>query len=1007
MRFINSLLPIYPGISKNISKELLELTIFSQLVNKTEQNINGFRGYQVFVQRFLSPLTPYRELLIKHSMGSGKTCTAFLVIMINYPLRLRSRKQTCLVLAHNKSQIKNLRSLLKTCITYLQDIKEYEKTLLENHINDNVKYRTFSSVINTPINDTLQTITIIIVDEAHTIHHKESELALYRHMMNLFEVARERKIRILLMSGTPITNYFSKLFQLMDLILPKDLRFSEFEKSKIKSYKDYNDDDDEENLEKERLINDIYFDGDGELKPEAVEVITKRFEGRISSFQIVSRTTRLIEMGQYYDFKSRKGNDIKSATTSKNKVFIDEMVGIQAENYNKILTGVLQEDETLVSLFALKFTQNSYRMIENGQSIKFNNIEIEKIVKNPETLRTYSVLYYNVLFEMGEINPYQYDKQKEAVFYFNDLVHGAANMLFTLILQAHRFEHLFGNNIYKLIAELRNGKAQKKKRFAVISSNFGTTSDVEIDLLVQIFSHESNRYGEYLRLIVGSKRVALGYNLINGRQAHILLQWNSPLMNQAIARVVRGHTNFGENSLENYVRVYRHFIIPSKLTSSTKETLFERRLKKVEEKELRNAKILHLADKMAVDCFINYEYHTSNAALDNTVDCNFLPCKVNYDCGKIETIKSSTDNSFLFQLENQKISLLQDFLSKLIKQNLISITLDDLYNHNSQSFTENEFLFYLLKLILEQVVFEDALGFRVTIGCLNDVVFTKRNPFICTSMDAISNIILPSELLYSYFPFTVDQFFVIDHERNDIDSLFSPVNSNNQILEIYEKLNILTKVWVFEYLIPEKEGIVKNVITKKERHNFLTAQTVVPRVVMVHKLIPEFHLKHHKVKKPEDIVDGLRMYIDKKWKYLALPTTSGLALAKLLLSSQESIIDEEKPLDFILVKDESGLIKRKMKTESKNRKGRNCQTLKKTDLSEYLNKYLKLINDNFGTYRENLSLFFQKFNILKGKVPNDKNRAIALIREKYNGTTKIQETCELLYQLQQAMFEKR
>lgn len=1029
MKFLNSLLPTYPEITNNLSTELLEISEFSQLVNKTTDNINGFKGYQLFIQRFLSPLTPYKEVLIKHSMGSGKTCTAFLVIQMYYSFK----KHKCLILTQNKSQGKNVKELLKTCITYLQDIKGYEKNLLEKYLEDNLLFETFGSIAKRGegekgrkrFQNFLKGIHIIVIDEAHTIHHKDTELQLYLDIMNLLTEARERNIRIILITGTPIMNHFSKLFQLMDLILPQDKRFSKLQDEQntilTNAAQDHNFSETEQSSEKK--INEFYFTKEGNLKPNIEDEIRSRFAGRISSFQIVNRSVNLIEMGVYYNFKTKLGEQYQSPDTSRTKVVINEMIGYQKDQYLRALE-FKAENEQMIAFFSKELVEGRTKKHQQTITNLPKNLDNKDITNE---LQLNSILYYTILKEL-QSNP------KEAAFYYNDLVQYPYNKLFALILKKNGFVHLIQetqstttiDTVLKYVRQ--NDKNGMRQRFAVISSDFGTSSPNEIDKLVQIFSHPNNRYGEFLRLIVGSKKIAFGYNLINGRQAHIVLQWNSPIMNQAISRVIRGRTNFNKPD-EKYVKVYRHFISPGIKEGEKlfeKETVFERRLKSVEEKEIRNAKILHLVDTMAIDCRVHQSYHVSNLNLDNTVECNFLPCKLNYDCGNNRQMNVKVDNAFLFHEQKGQLDFLHSLISDLIFKNTSSFSLNDLVLLSSNNLTENEVIFYLLKIIEEQTIFEDVLGFPKILDQFQDVIFTKDpNSFDLqsSSVHKISQIISPMVLHFDYSSLTLDSHFAIINERNNILDVFRQTTKQD-ILKKYNLLSILAKVWVFEFVLTQNSDktskLVLTTLKETEIGNFIedysTLSKIKNDILYAHKIISEYHIKEHKVKRPEDIIEGIRIYskFSKQWSFLTnISTTdflqSDLEIAKLLqnIKTKEPIgataIDQNE-LNFRFIAD-GNKIKRIQWSDSKegSRKGRECKTLTRDMLRGYFIEYLNLLKTNFKLYKPKLKDFVKKYKI---KIEKESSNAIEEAFEKgYLSlkTTKI--ACEFLFDLQTSLFQ--
>jgi hypothetical protein len=220
-------------------------------------------------------------------------------------------------------------------------------------------------------------------------------------------------------------------------------------------------------------------------------------------------------------------------------------------------------------------------------------------------------------------------RQRECVFFFDDVVKNYGNQSRTAIFQLFGFENILTP---PADLDLFFSSSNKAKRIAILSSEFGISSPIDTNIIVDIFRHPYNRFGEYLRVIIGSVRSALGFNLINGRQAHIVLQWNSPIMDQAFARIIRNVTNFEKEPDENYVRLYRHFITCQLDNGEFKHnTLFERRLKKVESKDFKNAQILHLVDTTAVDCPLHKAAHLDKA-VNFSKYCNFMDCKLNFVC---------------------------------------------------------------------------------------------------------------------------------------------------------------------------------------------------------------------------------------------------------------------------------------------------------------------------------------------------------------------------------------
>ena len=257
MKFINELIPFYPDID-NISSQILSVNDFNSLRGKTKEIIDGkminnklvgFRAYQIFIQRFFSPYTQYNGLLLAHEMGSGKTCTAFLVICFFLEKTILEKRKKVLVLCHNTLQIENIkRELKEKCAEILFKttiMTEIEKTSFLYLLSKNVVYYSFSYVENLKHNN----FSLIIVDEVHTVHLQKDESAikkqllqkgnLYFKMKKFLNNALKNNVKILLMTGTPISNHFSKLFQIMDFILPDELQFDTSDKDTLQMEEEY------------------------------------------------------------------------------------------------------------------------------------------------------------------------------------------------------------------------------------------------------------------------------------------------------------------------------------------------------------------------------------------------------------------------------------------------------------------------------------------------------------------------------------------------------------------------------------------------------------------------------------------------------------------------------------------------------------------------------------------------------------------------------------------------
>lgn len=987
-----SLFPYYPDPNApdlpadfNLSDELLKLKEFNELLDITEEkDENGFKTFQIFVQRFMNPITPYKTLLVKHSMGSGKTCIALLVIVPYYniynflyehvSLTSDILKYKSIILSKNPLQVETIKNSIDSCIKFFKS-PNIQK-ILRNAIEKYVIFATFEevkinqnesiTVCNTQLSSIINNLALVVIDEVHTVYNEreqyefEHKMPLYSRIMLFTEKLKEKNVKILLMSGTPVSNHYIKLFQIMDLILPEELKFTKMIGKDIGNII-YEDDpeveekddisDPEKYAEQERIFDNYLFDEFDNIRFNKKEELIKRFSGRISCLDTSftsSNDSKKIEIGGYYNYKEKHIQDeYVRKQTSYTKVFVNYMEGYQLEKY---IETVSKSD--MINFFAApeNFIINNHIRL-NSDHITFNDNKIlgtnqtfKELLSDHMFLKTHCILYYNILVEMGVItlNLTQEEIQnrnKEAVFIFNDFVEKGGNKLFSLILIAHGYKPVTRMDITN--DKLERNSFNVGKRFAILSSNPNTIKEKNQTIeVLKAFAHRNNKYGDFVRVIIGSKKIAFGYDLTNGRQAHIVLQWNAPIMNQAIARLFRGRSNYDIKE-ENYVKVYRHIVSIKKRDIGDRDIPihFEKRLKKVEEKETKNAKILHIVDSTAVDRPIHFKYHTSNPLLNYTYQCNFLKCEENYSKNNdlksksSETIEINVDNLFLFHENEFKLNLLKEFMTlfwlgkenhqaTLKNYNIKSVsfsTLKQLFDKSQLSLknklhrlSNNDFIHYLNELICKQYVFLNPLGIPCVMGNLKDVIFLKNKLFINHDMNIIYEIISELKIQSDITPFMIDEAFILNEEKDKILSFFMCED-----IDKYIELSVFSKVFIFEFLNTmsienEKFYTIKNLINKYEHKNFITQceyeclnDDNITSYSMFHKILSEYHIKESiklDCRREDFIIEGIRglSKSTNEWKNIVFSQSILQLLGKMMID-KKNIVEEKCEDNFNVI----------------------------------------------------------------------------------------------------------
>lgn len=225
VKYIKNILPYYPTYPTNL-ESYNEFNVYD--------DYSKFKSQQLYVSKLMSPLTNYKTLLVNHTMGSGKTCTIFLTIYNYLSIKKNSK---FLVLCSSSKQKSYIYKVLFDCINFLE--LDYNSQIeLQKELMKKIQFEAFRYIYNFK-KKLIQDYDIIFIDECHMIHLDTNEIVggdknknyknLYQHTINFFEIVRNDYNKLVLLSGTPIINDYTKILELFDLIY-----VFEFKKPKLR-----------------------------------------------------------------------------------------------------------------------------------------------------------------------------------------------------------------------------------------------------------------------------------------------------------------------------------------------------------------------------------------------------------------------------------------------------------------------------------------------------------------------------------------------------------------------------------------------------------------------------------------------------------------------------------------------------------------------------------------------------------------------------------------------------
>jgi hypothetical protein len=357
--------------------------------------------------------------------------------------------------------------------------------------------------------------------------------------------------------------------------------------------------------------------------------------------------------------KSRTGGIRKAARHASNFVFPKEVY---------MERGVPTFDEEVVGRFGsdgfnkfVVFENNKYRFEKNFSTI----------MDEESNLATFSEKFLNVI-SLCDSDP------GSCFCYTDDFAKASGAILLGLCFEKYGYKRFDTNAPAFKITAVKQTKDQQSsvfckkgndenverritvnpdKRYAILTSE----SDKEtIRNILTLFNSRENVNGEYIKVIIASRKAREGLNLANVQNIHLISpSWNQANMYQAMFRAIRatshieilkmlkeealleGKTQNQIDKIRVKVRVYQHCSVPpddEEIRNLSEELLGDpdvsvelQMYQLSEQKDRNNALVMRMLKQCAIDCQINKLRNARRPSdKDGTTVCNYMSC--DYDC---------------------------------------------------------------------------------------------------------------------------------------------------------------------------------------------------------------------------------------------------------------------------------------------------------------------------------------------------------------------------------------
>jgi hypothetical protein len=618
---------------------------FDDLANeKCGQRTFHLTKNQVFLKNFMSPNTSYNSLLLFHSVGVGKSCTA---ISIAEQFRKIYAKKILVLMPTNlkdnfKKQIFDINKINQcTGLKYFRQITDDnmppERTtlgrdILEKRANrlihDTYEFLGFQEFAN--IVQKLQgsgnneqrwiarvrekfSDRVIIIDEVHNVRvGKGADKIVPPKLMDVLKHAQN--VKLILLSATPMFNEASEIVWLINLMLANDKR--------------------------PLLKHEDVFGGDGSLTKSGEALIQETVRGYVSymrgenpfSFPLrltpsQNADTNILKVAPKVDIK---GIPIpKSSQLSRLEIIGSKMSAWQSKIYelaeSKVNDEEVDEDGSdndedgkltgsntaMLQASNIVFPhpsnappfqecigssgfQRCFREIKGGKYYKVQYNE-DVLAKHGEFLSADNIAKYAPKLK----SIIDYIMNSEGVVYVYSFYLQSGIIPLAIALEHMGFTKYGNHNI------LHNHKTKKANKkgwaYSILTPNKHYTADFdgEIDKI----RSEANKNGDVIKVILGSSVSAEGIDFKYIREIHLVEPWyHLNKVEQIVGRAIRNCSHIDLPPAKRNVTVFHH---ASVLPNRPEETIDLRVYRIAENKQSAIDNVEMILKQSAIDCMLN------------------------------------------------------------------------------------------------------------------------------------------------------------------------------------------------------------------------------------------------------------------------------------------------------------------------------------------------------------------------------------------------------------------
>lgn len=610
--------------------------------------------YQQMLSNYFNPDTPFNSLLLFHGLGTGKTCCAiniasrFYEQIRKYNTRIHILVPGPILKENWINEIKNsvcssLKDANEKQIFELFNILSY-KAFNKRVLGEKIRNKDFKLTKQSKYkkneegefmrNESFNKIdnldnSLLIIDEAHNITRNDYGNAVKKI------AAVSKNLKILLLTGTPMKNAADDIISLIEIMDIANKHYTK--RPQIFTGNNHTLDfvDGGEERLREAVKGKFSYIAGGDKYLFAVRNDIGVIPKSLKFTKVIPVKFNKEQYDFYRDVVDENDNGLEKRSNDVCNFIFPKLSFNDKETFIEYSYGKEGLEEAIVNVESnpKEYNEALAKYINKYNDIKTKDNNLIYLTNKTLTgkflyrdyLKLFSPKFYTALTNIQ--NLVEGKKGPRTAFVYSNIVKVGINIFKQVLLQNGYIE--FDESVEKTINNANDetvcyycGVCKKNHKanhpyypstFIVITGDKDDDDNDEEErnkqkkIIEDVFSSNENREGKYIKLVLGSKVIAEGYNTKNLMEVHILdVYYNFARVDQVVGRAIRKNSHrylYSENNPYPVVDVYKYCMVEDKPTNE--ELLYQ----KAEKKHAMIKYVERIIKQEAVDKYLNYEWN--------------------------------------------------------------------------------------------------------------------------------------------------------------------------------------------------------------------------------------------------------------------------------------------------------------------------------------------------------------------------------------------------------------